>query len=282
MSSAADPSTEDYGSEILAYNQFMEPIYRQVLTHLPFQGSVSGLDAGCGPGGLLPALCHLVGDEGKITALDASPAHLKAAQQLCEDRSLTHRVTLKQADLRTTLPFADDMFDWIWAADVLHPQYFTTPDETVREFVRVTRPGGHVAIFFEKMYESKLFPGQPYLDTLYRRYLDYHGRKPAFDNQPNNLHLWLKRNGCEPVELHAFTMIQRAPLIPEARHYLQNIVASWFADTPMDRVTAAGIQPDEWNTLVQAVDPASPDCVFDHPDYYCMWIALLAVGRKPA
>lgn len=281
MSSSVDPSTEDYGREMRVYNQFMEPIYQQALAHLPFQGSVRGLDAGCGPGGLLPSLCHLMGDQGEITALDASPAHLEGAQQLCQQKDLTSRVTLKQADLRTTLPFADDVFDWVWAADVLHPGYFPTPDDPVREFVRVTRPGGHVVIFFEKMYESKMFPGQPYLDTLYRRYLDHHGRKLTFDNQPNNLHIWLKRNGCEAVQLHAFTMIHAAPLTSEVRHYLQGSVAGWLVKTPMDKVMATGISEDEWQALLQAVDPESPDCVFDHPDYYCVWIALMAIGRKP-
>jgi arsenite methyltransferase len=281
MSLSVDPSTEDYVREMRVYNQFMKPIYQQALAHLPFQGSVRGLDAGCGPGGLLPSLCHLMGDRGEITALDASTAHLEAAQQLCEQKELTSRVTLKQADLRTILPFADDTFDWVWTADVLHPGYFPTPDDPVSEFVRVTRPGGHVVIFFEKMYESKIFPGQPYLDTLYRRYLDYYGRKLTFDNQPNNLHIWLKRNGCEAVQLHTFTMIHAAPLTPETRHYLQDIVAGWIVKTPMDKVMAAGISENEWQALFEAIDPESPDCVFDHPDYYCIWIALMAIGRNP-
>lgn len=282
MSQTVDPSNEDYASEILAYNQFMKPIYEQAFAHLLFHDSSKGLDFGCGPGGLLPALCELMGEQGQITAVDASPAHLQAAQQLCAEKDLTQRVALQQVDLRVGLPFADSTFDWVWAADVLHPQYFSTPHEVVGELVRVTKPGGCVAIFFEKMYESKLFAGRPHLDTLYRRYLDYHGRKLAFDNHPNNLHGWLRRNGCDEVQLHAFTMIHRSPLAPEARHYLQNLVASWFSDTPMERVIDAGIRSDEWDTLVQAVDPTSPSCVFDHPDYYCVWIALMAVGRKPA
>src|SRR6266511_3844958 len=55
-----------------------------------------------------------------------------------------HSVWLVEQGDANALAFADGMFDLVWCAQ----SFYSLPDPiaTLREMVRVTRPGGHVAV----------------------------------------------------------------------------------------------------------------------------------------
>jgi len=92
------------------------------------------LEAGCGTGLILQAL--------KETAAHAVGADLSAGMLR---GSVEKGLDIAQADL-TRLPFADDTFDFVCSFKVL--AHVPPIQEAIAELVRVTRPGGKLALEF--------------------------------------------------------------------------------------------------------------------------------------
>ena len=95
------------------------------------------LDLGCGTGDALGILGRKVGSR-TVSAVDHAPDMVLAARR----RHPTARVALGTF---TALPFADESFDRILAANVA---YFWQNDAAVlAEIARVLRPGGRMALY---------------------------------------------------------------------------------------------------------------------------------------
>ena len=94
------------------------------------------LDVGCGPGhvarGLAGSGYHVVG-------VDRSRSFLRIARKLSEN---VHNLSF-QLSPTEKLPFADASFDYTYATGVIY--WVEHIVATLREMVRVTRPGGTVA-----------------------------------------------------------------------------------------------------------------------------------------
>lgn len=104
------------------------------IEHIIKNASGKTLDVGTGNGRISIPLCDAGCD---VTATDISDSMLKVAQQAAGDRKMCWQV----ADVEN-LPFKDNEFDTVVSANVLlHiPQW----KEAVREFLRVTKPGGRI------------------------------------------------------------------------------------------------------------------------------------------
>jgi ubiquinone/menaquinone biosynthesis C-methylase UbiE len=124
----------DAGNEDNAWNAYYE---RPASVSLA--GNVSGLrvlDAGCGGGRHAQAL---VGKDAVLTGIDSSQGMLSIAR-----RRLGTRAKLLHANLNEPLPFANDEFDLVLAALVLH--YLEDWSATLREFHRVLGNAGRLVI----------------------------------------------------------------------------------------------------------------------------------------
>ena len=98
------------------------------------------LDVGCGTGATTRLMARLVA-WGDATGVDRSEAHLARARLLAAvagDRSTYRR------GLATRLPVATASQDLCWSRFVF--QHLRRPQAALREMVRVTRPGGVVAV----------------------------------------------------------------------------------------------------------------------------------------
>jgi SAM-dependent methyltransferase len=110
-----------------------------------------GLDVGCGTGRLMEALRPY----GRLVGVDGSSAMVDILRRNNRGDALvgpTHE-----------LPFADGRFDVVFCVAVLH--HVADPMRvraTVREMVRVARPGGHVVIWDHN-------PANPYWPSLMGR-----------------------------------------------------------------------------------------------------------------
>jgi ubiquinone/menaquinone biosynthesis C-methylase UbiE len=96
------------------------------------------LDVGCGPGHVTQALAQRGFD---VTGVDRSRRLLEIAKRRSSRRNIPLRF------LRTpshNLPFADASFDCSLATGVIY--WIEHPESTLREMVRVTRPGGTVSL----------------------------------------------------------------------------------------------------------------------------------------
>jgi SAM-dependent methyltransferase len=94
------------------------------------------LDFGCGEGAFLPSLCRNFKD---VVAVDVDVA---AASALAGHYGLENLCILQA--YAPTLPFADGVFDFIVAADVL--EHVQDLDPVVKELSRLLAPGGRLVI----------------------------------------------------------------------------------------------------------------------------------------
>jgi len=98
------------------------------------------LVAGCGTGWFeYQAIQHH--PDLQIEGLDFSAEMLRRATTKCRRYATIHH---RQADLTHTLPFPDDVFDVAVMTNVLYT--LPSADTTLREIVRVLRPGGRLII----------------------------------------------------------------------------------------------------------------------------------------
>lgn len=132
---------------------------RQRLVDAGVKRGQRALDAGCGAGAVTAHLLELVGPEGHVTAFDASNARLGLARRaLGEPANLT--LDLRELP-RTGLP--DACADFTWSQFVF--EYLPEPRLALAELVRLTRPGGTVAVAEIDGYGLGVWPVSPWLET---------------------------------------------------------------------------------------------------------------------
>jgi ubiquinone/menaquinone biosynthesis C-methylase UbiE len=97
------------------------------------------LDSGCGPG---IVSCYLAHHVAHVTGVDLTPAMIALANAKAADQQLRN-VTFVEGNA-AQLPARDGEFDGAVSRYTFH--HLQTPIDALREMVRVTRPGGIVAI----------------------------------------------------------------------------------------------------------------------------------------
>lgn len=123
-----------------AYDRFMGRYSRPLAglfaaaADLPGTGRV--LDVGCGTGALTAVLADRFG-EAAVAGVDPSTSFVAATARRLPEAEIRHGSAER-------LPFADDTFDAALAQLVVH--FMADPISGVREMVRVTRPGGVIAL----------------------------------------------------------------------------------------------------------------------------------------
>jgi ubiquinone/menaquinone biosynthesis C-methylase UbiE len=125
---------------------------------LELVGDVAGLrvlDAGCGPGLYAEELLARGAD---LVAVDGSVAMVELARQ-----RVGARAEVVHADLNEPLPFHSSEFDLVVCALVIH--HLADRAACLREFFRVLRPGGHVAISTQHPTTDWLRKGGSYFET---------------------------------------------------------------------------------------------------------------------
>ena len=100
------------------------------------------LDLGCGPLGVLDLLAERVGPTGRVVGLDREERYLTIARQELDARGLSGVELVAGDGSGTDLEPAS--FDLVHERLVLNN--VPKPDAVVAEMVRLTRPGGHVAV----------------------------------------------------------------------------------------------------------------------------------------
>lgn len=103
----------------------------------------SVLDVGCGAGHWGRALSRVLPVDARAIGVDREPSWVDVATKRARDAGLGERFSF-QAGLADALPFPDDTFDLVTCQTVLI--HCPDPAAVVAEMVRVTRPGGLVAV----------------------------------------------------------------------------------------------------------------------------------------
>ena len=95
------------------------------------------LDYGCGPGSYSTVAAQLVGESGKVYALDIHPLAVQQVQKIAGKKRLTNIKTIL-SDCATGL--SDESIDVVLLYDTLHN--LSKPDEVLAELYRVLKPNG--------------------------------------------------------------------------------------------------------------------------------------------
>ncbi len=108
-----------------------------VLNEVGIKPGNSVLDYGCGPGGYILPLLSLIGEAGKIFALDIHPLAIKSAEDISTKNRLGNVKTI-HTDCETGLP--EQSVDVVLLYDTYHD--LNNPDEVLQEINRILKPKG--------------------------------------------------------------------------------------------------------------------------------------------
>jgi len=109
------------------------------------------LDYGCGPGSYIMPLAELVGESGKIYALDVHPLAIQKVQDIASKKQLTNVETIL-SDCQTGL--SDNSLDAVLLYDIFH--HLSDPDVVLKELHRVLKPDGILSFGDHHMKEKEI------------------------------------------------------------------------------------------------------------------------------
>jgi ubiquinone/menaquinone biosynthesis C-methylase UbiE len=109
------------------------------------------LDYGCGPGSYIVPLAKLVGESGKIYALDIHPLAIRKVRGIASKKQLANVETIL-SDCQTGLP--DNTLDAILLYDAFHS--LNDPDVVLKELHRVLKPDGTLSFSDHHMKENEI------------------------------------------------------------------------------------------------------------------------------
>lgn len=109
------------------------------------------LDYGCGPGSYIVPLAELVGESGKIYALDIHPLAIQMVQDIAERKGLKNIETI-HSDCATGLE--NGVIDVVLLYDTYH--HLADPDGVLEELHRVLKPDSVLSLTDHHMKEDEI------------------------------------------------------------------------------------------------------------------------------
>lgn len=250
------------------------PEYEASLRQSGIRAGHAVLDAGCGNGGFLSALSELVGPEGSVTALDLAPENVASVEAMIRAGVLPSTVQPRVGDVLAP-PFPNDVFDYIWCANVA--QYLTVSEfaRMVSEFRRVAKPGAFVAI---KEFDSTIMQLHPLAnDPLARLWAERRKRAANDLIGPwggTSIPQLLREAGLQEVSSRGWLVERWAPAPNSTRRLVESFIPHWLRlATQFD-----ALAPDVgfWNDVA-----ANPSRILDAPDFCFREFFVVGIGRVP-
>jgi demethylmenaquinone methyltransferase/2-methoxy-6-polyprenyl-1,4-benzoquinol methylase len=265
-------SASEYRDTLLSASTLSAPAIERAMAALAPAEASSGLDAGCGIGIDVLRLAKAVGPNGHVTGIDVESEFLDEAERRAAQHGFADRVDFRRADL-SALPFSDGRFDWIWCRDVLWG-HSPPPSAALREFTRVVRTGGTVALLFWS--SQVLLPGHPELET---RLMQAFARTTPYTAAiPPDRHFmralgWMREAGLCRLSARSYPVTLHAPFDAEMRDAVRCCLEMFFSGLE------GHVPARDWSTIHRMLDPASSDFLPGHDDYCCLFTYTLFTGR---
>ena len=115
------------------------------------------LDYGCGPGSYIIPLAGLVGESGKVYALDIHPLAIQKVKDIALKKQLTNVETIL-SDCQTGLP--NNILNVVLLYDAFH--HLSDPDVVLKELHRVLKPDGILSFGDHHLKENEIVSGVTY------------------------------------------------------------------------------------------------------------------------
>jgi SAM-dependent methyltransferase len=132
--------------------RYASRIRNEIFESLELRGDEKVLDVGCGSGLLLNGAAMRL-TSGKATGIDIWSPHsgggnLELLWRNAKAEGVADKIEFKEADARK-MPFEDAAFDVVMSSGALHhiSRNFDDHERTVREIVRVLKPGGKIVLW---------------------------------------------------------------------------------------------------------------------------------------
>src|SRR5215813_3168737 len=122
--------------------EMFAPVTHALIQDAEITGNCAVLDVATGPGEPALSIAEVIGPQGKVVGTDAVPEMIEAA------RREGHRLGFRNASFEVAfdgcLPFPGNTFDSVVSR--FGVMFFASPVDSVREWLRVLKPGGRVAM----------------------------------------------------------------------------------------------------------------------------------------
>jgi ubiquinone/menaquinone biosynthesis C-methylase UbiE len=265
----------EYAPMLAAYHRAHAAELRAMIGDLPVRAGDHVLDMPCGDGAYTVLLAEKVGSDGSVVGVDLSEAYLAMARAHADQSAVAARSCFQAGDI-AALSFDDNTFDLIWCAQSM----YSLPDPlgALRELRRVVRPGGTVSVFENDTLHQILLPWPAELELAVRqaqlRSLGARAPTAAKFFIGRDLRSTFTAAGLKNSIVTPYTSIRHAPLSADERTYL----AWYFAY--LGTQAQPYIQPDAGAWFERLLDPTSADYLLDQPDFYVIYVDIVARGVK--
>jgi len=228
------------------------------------------LDVGCGPGTITAGLARAVAP-GETVGVDLVPEVVEEARARGLEAGID-TLRFETADAYA-LDFEAGSFDAVHAHQVL--QHVARPVEALREWRRVLRPGGLVAVRDADYGTMTHWPPSPPLDRFFDLYREVTMRNGADANAGRRLAAWAREAGFVDLEVSATTVLFSTP----------ETIANWglsWADRSLHSSVAT--QAVEYGLASHADLEAIAEgwrAWVARPDAFFMYVNVEVLGRAP-
>lgn len=224
------------------------------------------LDVGCALGGAIQEIASVVGADGQVTGLDLSEQALAEAERRAADLNLP--VDWVVADAHD-LPFADATFDAVRSERTF--MHFADPRQALREVVRVTRPGGRIAVCDPDHRTWVEITGVP---ELYAKFSEYQSTVNPVGKVIGSQHpLLFQECGLDNISVEPRLLIVRSDDMIHGRQILGVKEPPWWYAAARD---AGYLTDDEHDQLI-----ADRDALIDS-GLYCLTVTNFIVAGTVA
>lgn len=274
-----DNEMADYAESEQAYVNFMSPAVRSAIGSLGLPEGATVLDAGCGPGSVIPLFFEAPVHARTVVGADASIPHLRAARSAIDHAGLKQRVQLYQQDLSQELAFEESEFDVAWFSNVLP---LAGDDQvtlnSLRRVMGRLKAKGKIAIFYGNWLRLTLLPGHAAIENLIGTWNELqrnHDRPWNLDYHPERSASWLRKLGMESISISHHSVHYESPLDGQIRDYVR-----WHIEVIYGRIVNYVEQgryvPDALlSSMREAIRTDALTRLLEDPDYYCRASALL-------
>jgi SAM-dependent methyltransferase len=228
----ADAERAEWARSLELAADAWRPELQRLIDALGLRPGHTVLDAGCGPGRITRWLSSRVSPLGHVVGLDADENALEwAAWSLRDLEGCGTTLELWHGDV-DALPFEDGSFDAVWCSSVLG--YVDDPRAAITELVRMTRPGGRVAILSGDAGRWMHLPISPELEAEMRA-AEARASLAGHWGRPIDLHLGRRlfalaaSVGPSALEVSTVVWERTAPLSDLDRRYLERAL-DWTTD----------------------------------------------------